>query len=376
MHVGMASVALAVVIAALLGIDRIEFAGVLAGWMTAAAAAAATAAWAGCAWLAALAVREERRGRLIVIAAGSAAAALLLAALHSAGSAVLRWTGWHPVWVSILMVLFILALVTIGTEVITRTEPASLVAARRRWHRAWDAYLAAVRVQRSDAEAAAVAAQEWCSLIDIYATVRAASGVHTGGAAASSPARPATGTSRRIPGRGRRRCNRHAARKRGLTSLPRHIPPPSQQSPGRATMPAPGARSTADPDPAGHGSGGTMAIVLITLAIFTAGAIAGGYLLIIIGIRNEERRRSMLYRWAPDPEQPGRAPGGAVAARRADRLRPRSSTPVRPEGLTVCRPGRPVVSGTRPACSRGSVQQRARQPGMVQRGALHPPRTA
>ncbi len=43
-----------------------------------------------------------------------------------------------------------------------------------------------------------------------------------------------------------------------------------------------------------------MAIVLIALAIFTAGAIAGGYLLIIIGIRNEDRRRTMLYRWAPD----------------------------------------------------------------------------
>ena len=187
LHVGMATVALAAVIAALLGLDRIEFAGILAGWMTVAAAAAATAAWAGCAWLAALAVREERRGRLIVIAAGAAAAALLLAALHSAGSAVLGWAGWHPVWASILMVLFILALVMIGTEVITRTEPASLVYARRRWHRAWDEYLAAVRVQRSDAEAAAVAAQEWCSLIDVYATARAASGVGTGAAAGSPP---------------------------------------------------------------------------------------------------------------------------------------------------------------------------------------------
>ena len=124
MHAGVAAVALAVVIAALLGLDRIEFAGILAGWMTAAAAAAATAAWAGCAWLAALAVREERRGRLIVIAAGAAAAGLLLAALHSAGSAVLRWPGWHPVWVSILMVLVILILVTTATEIITRTEPA------------------------------------------------------------------------------------------------------------------------------------------------------------------------------------------------------------------------------------------------------------
>ncbi len=125
--------------------------------------------------------------RLIVIAAGAAAAGLLLAALHSAGSAVLRWPGWHPVWVSILMVLVILILVTTATEIITRTEPTSLVLARRRWHRAWDGYLAAVRVERSDAEAAAVAAQEWCSLIDIYATAHAASAVGTGGPAAGSP---------------------------------------------------------------------------------------------------------------------------------------------------------------------------------------------
>ena len=187
-HAGIALAALAVVVAALLGLDRIEFAGILSGWMTAAAAAAATAAWVGCAWLAALAVREERRGRLIVIAAGAAAAGLLLAALHSAGSAAVRWPGWHPVWVSILLVLIILILVTTATEIITRTEPASLVLARRRWHRAWDGYLAAVRVQRSDAEAAAVAAQEWCSLIDVYATAHAASSVGTGGAAGNPPA--------------------------------------------------------------------------------------------------------------------------------------------------------------------------------------------
>jgi hypothetical protein len=43
-----------------------------------------------------------------------------------------------------------------------------------------------------------------------------------------------------------------------------------------------------------------MAIVLIALAIFVAGSIAGGYLLVILGIRNEDRRRTMLYRWAPD----------------------------------------------------------------------------
>jgi hypothetical protein len=42
-----------------------------------------------------------------------------------------------------------------------------------------------------------------------------------------------------------------------------------------------------------------MAIALIGLFIFIAGGIAGGYLLIILGIRREDRRRSMLHRQAP-----------------------------------------------------------------------------
>jgi hypothetical protein len=179
LHIAGASVVLTVVVAALLGLDRIEFAGVLIGWMISAAAVTTTAAWMGCAWLAALAVREERHGRLTAIGLGATVASLLLAALHSVGSAAFRWPGWDPVWLSVLVVLVILALVTIATEIITRTEPASLLAARRRWHRAQQDRQAAVRVQGSDAEAAAVAAQNWCSLVDIYATAYAAN--HTAG---------------------------------------------------------------------------------------------------------------------------------------------------------------------------------------------------
>lgn len=192
LHVAVASVALAAVVAALLGLDRIEFTGVLIGWMITTAAATATAAWAGCAWLAALAVREERHGRLIAIGAGAAAAGLLLAALHSAGSGAFRWAGWDPTWVGILLVLFILALVTIAAEIITRTEPVSLVLAKRRWRRAWQASQAAARVQRSDDEAAAVALQDWCDLVDLYATAYAASQADAShadvnGAAAGNP---------------------------------------------------------------------------------------------------------------------------------------------------------------------------------------------
>jgi MFS family permease len=196
-HVGVASLALAVVLLALLELDRIEFAGVLSGWMTVAAAATATAAWAGCAWLAALALREERPGRLTSIAAGAVLAGLLLAALHSVGSAAIRWPGWDPASVSLFLVLVILALVTIATEIIRRTEPPALLSARRRWHRAWKDYQAATRVQRSDAQAAAVAAQEWCSLVDTYATTYAVSGTVAGPTSAGNghvPPDPWSGT--------------------------------------------------------------------------------------------------------------------------------------------------------------------------------------
>ncbi len=89
---------------------------------------------------------------------------------------------------------------TIATEIITRTEPASLLAARHRWHRAQQDCRAAKRAQRSDAEAAAVAAQNWCSLVDIYATPYAASHATTLPTTTARPPlhRPATDTSRRI----------------------------------------------------------------------------------------------------------------------------------------------------------------------------------
>lgn len=173
LHLGVAVILLAAVAAALVALDVIEFAGVLFGWVAVAAAAAASAAWAGSAWLAALAVREERRGRVTVIAAGVAAAGLLLAALHGEAASISPAPGWHRFEIAALVMLFIFALVAVATEIITRTEPASLPLARRRWHRSWDEYQAAERVHRADAEAAVVAAQEWCSLVDAHAVAYA-----------------------------------------------------------------------------------------------------------------------------------------------------------------------------------------------------------
>jgi hypothetical protein len=175
MHVVLAVALLVAVIVGLMGLDDIEFASVLPGWMSVAAAAAATAVWTGCAWLVALAAREERHGRLITVGIGAVAAAVLLAGLNGESSSAHWGSGWHRFGVSVLVALFILGLVTVTTEIIRRTEPASLLLARRRWHRAWENYATAVRTQRSDAEAAVVAAEEWCSLVDAYATSYAAS---------------------------------------------------------------------------------------------------------------------------------------------------------------------------------------------------------
>ena len=187
LHVGVALMLLGAVAAALAALDVIEFDGVLPGRAAVAAAAAATAAWAGCAWLAALAVREERRARMTAIATGAVAAGLLLAALHGEASLASPAPGWHRFEIAVLVMLFIFALVAVATEIITRTEPASLPLARRRWHRSWDEYLAAAAVQRADAEAAVVAAQEWCTLVEACAVAYAASRPVAGDPAAGDP---------------------------------------------------------------------------------------------------------------------------------------------------------------------------------------------
>lgn len=201
LHFGVALVLLAAVAATLVALDVIEFAGVLFGWIAAAAALAASAAWAGCAWLAALAVREERRGRVTVIIAGAVAAGLLLAALHGEASSSSPAPGWHRFEIAALVMLFIFALVAVATEIITRTEPASLPLARRRWRRSWDEYQAAVRVHHADAEAAIVAMQEWCSLVDAHAVAYAASSPVAGDPADGDPdaADPPIGNGRYTP---------------------------------------------------------------------------------------------------------------------------------------------------------------------------------
>lgn len=169
-HLGVSMTLLTAIFTVLVPLDAIELSGVLARWMTPVAAAAA-AAWIGCSWVAALAKREGQGGLLAAVTTGALAVGLLLAALHGEGASPQRGDVWHRFGIGVLMVLLIFALAAIAAVLIARTEPASLVSARRRWHRARDEYVAAVRTHRRDAEAAVVAEQGWHSLIEVQSNV-------------------------------------------------------------------------------------------------------------------------------------------------------------------------------------------------------------
>jgi MFS family permease len=165
-HFGAALALLAALFAVLVVLDVITFDGVLAGWASAAAVAAA-AAWMGCAWLAALALREEQRGRLTAIAAGVVGLGALLVALHGAAAA-LPTDRWYRFGIGAVAVLLVFVLVAAAAMLIARAEPASLLIARRHWNHTRSAYAAAVRIHRDDAEAAAVARQGWHGLIQAH----------------------------------------------------------------------------------------------------------------------------------------------------------------------------------------------------------------
>jgi len=171
-HLGVGLTLLAAIFTSLVLLNAIELSGVVTGWMTA-AAVAATVAWIGCSWLSALA-QNEKNGRLLaVITAGAVVTGFLLAALHSEGIAS-RADIWHRFGFGGLVALLIIVLVEIAAVLITRTEPASLIFARRRWHHSQDQYATAVRTHRGDAEAAVIAAQGWRSLIEAEANASAA----------------------------------------------------------------------------------------------------------------------------------------------------------------------------------------------------------
>jgi hypothetical protein len=165
-HFGVAVALLAALFAVLVVLDIVALDGVLTGWVPAVAGAAA-AAWIGCAWLAALAVREEQRGRLAVIIAGALALDVLLATLH-ADAAAYPADRWYGFAVGAVAMLLVSVLVAVATMLIARTEPAPLLIARHHWNLSRSAYAAAVRIHRGDAEAETVARQGWHGLIQAY----------------------------------------------------------------------------------------------------------------------------------------------------------------------------------------------------------------
>jgi len=158
-------------------LNLIELSGVLGGPRSVPPALAAAAVWLTGAWLAASAVRHRRRAVLAGLSGAAVLLGLLLVALHGLGP----HPGWpasgHALGSTVFAALtgtFILVLTIGAAALMTHMEPASLLMARRRWHRARTAYEEAVEIEHADIEAAAVAAEAWLALVRSQVTALAA----------------------------------------------------------------------------------------------------------------------------------------------------------------------------------------------------------
>ena len=161
---------LVVLSAGLVMLDLIE----LGGPRSVLAALAATAVWLTGAWLAAVAARQRRWTLVAAITGAALLLGLLLVALHGLGP--------HPGWPALsrsavfgaLTGAFILVLTAGAAVLIAHLEPASLLVARQRWHRARAAHEEAAETEQADALADAVAAESWLSLVQARVTAVAA----------------------------------------------------------------------------------------------------------------------------------------------------------------------------------------------------------
>ena len=163
-HFGVGLLLLAVLGAGLTMLDAIE----LGGARSVLLALAAAAVWVTVAWLAALAGRERRWAPVAAIIGGTVFLCLLLVFLHG-----LDHGGRGGSVLGIVVGVFILALVTGAAVLIAHMEPASLLVARWRWHRARAAHEAAVKTEREDVAAAAVATEVWLGLVRTQAAASA-----------------------------------------------------------------------------------------------------------------------------------------------------------------------------------------------------------
>jgi hypothetical protein len=141
-------------------------------------ALAATAVWLTVAWLAAAAIHQRRRILVAAVVGAALLLGLLLVALHDLSTR----PGWPAGSGSVhgstvfgaLTGLFILVLTAGATALMAHMEPAGLLLARSRWHRARSAYEEAVETERIDAQAAAVATEAWLGLVRARVTAIAA----------------------------------------------------------------------------------------------------------------------------------------------------------------------------------------------------------
>ena len=153
--------------AGLATLNVIELNGLPGGPRPVPLALAAAAVWLTGAWLAAIAVRQQRWAAVAGIGVVAVMLGLLLVALHGLGP--------HPGWpasgyalgstvLAVLTGTFILVLAIGATALMIHMEPACLLMARRRWHQAQAAYEEAAETEQADVEAVAVAGEAWlCS---------------------------------------------------------------------------------------------------------------------------------------------------------------------------------------------------------------------
>jgi hypothetical protein len=164
-HFAVGLILLLVLSAGLAMLNLMELSVLLGGPGSVLPALAATAVWLTVAWLAAAAVRQRRWTLVAVIVAAALLLGLLLVALHSFGSHPARPPGTGSTVFGVLIGAFIVVLTAGAAVLIAHMEPASLLVARWRWHRARTAHEEAVETEQADTQAAAIATQSWLGLV-------------------------------------------------------------------------------------------------------------------------------------------------------------------------------------------------------------------
>lgn len=135
-----------------------------------AVALAASAVWLALAWLAATAARRGVRSSMLAIAGAVVGLGALETAVHALAPGRGQVSGCGAVVSGAFAAVLIFGLTVGAGVVIHRLEPASLLIARRRWHRARSEYAATERTRAADAESAVIASEAWLELIRVKAT--------------------------------------------------------------------------------------------------------------------------------------------------------------------------------------------------------------